>query len=94
MPFNLGSGVCSVLFIAVAKLALEWIPSIAVLYAFRPERLTTLDCMNTNIAPLSPEPQRYTQGYSRSWVDPLLPPGEAGGLPFMAALPQRCRTAS
>ena len=81
------------LFIAAAKLVLEWVPSIAVLYAFRPERLAVLDCMCTSIAPLPPERSPARSLLSESWVDPLLPPGEAGGLPFMAALPQRGRGA-
>jgi len=36
MPFNLQSGMAAVLFLAIAKLGLEWVPTVAILCIFRP----------------------------------------------------------
>merc|ERR1712227_964064 len=36
IPFNLGHGLGCLFVLAIMKLVLEWMPSIAILYAFRP----------------------------------------------------------
>lgn len=63
MPYNLQSGLGSVLFLATAKLALEWVPSAAILYTFRPGQSISLDTM-------------CSPANSACWLDPLLTPGE------------------
>ncbi|CAE8642769.1 unnamed protein product [Polarella glacialis] len=59
LPFNLGTGVSALLFLAAAKLMLEWVPSVAILYAFRPDQRSL---------------QLTASSQSDSFVDPLLPP--------------------
>jgi len=38
LPFNLNSGFSSLVFLALAKLFLEWLPSVCILLVFRPMR--------------------------------------------------------
>jgi len=60
LPFNLHSGFSSVLFLAGAKLVLEWVPSAAIFCILRPGR--------------QPPSMAISPCCEAQWVDPLLPP--------------------
>mmetsp|Transcript_97834 Transcript_97834/g.314928 ORF Transcript_97834/g.314928 Transcript_97834/m.314928 type:complete len:210 (-) Transcript_97834:86-715(-) len=74
LPYNLGSGLCSVLFLAFVKLLLEWVPSMTILWAFRPIAQTS-------------GVSSATLGGGHFLVDPLVPPGESVGKQVDAFLP-------
>lgn len=55
LPFNLNSGFSSLVFLALAKLFLEWLPSVCILLVFRPLRTShSSDLRDDLIDPLMP----------------------------------------